>query len=250
MTSKTCTLSLALLLTLGFTVAADEIRGVVVKADPASHELTVQLRGRRARPATLTFMVDKETQITEGAQTLKLADIPAGKRVRVTYEIQAAEPVATHIRVLGALLQGAGALPGPGGAPPMPPAPLKGEPGAITGVLRRIAITDREIVVVNASAKSGQEIETTILVPDATKILREQKSIRFQDLKEGDQVAVNAEKKGRKLLARSIHVGTVTGAMAPPQPNAAPNANERIQRIREILKIVDGILQRMDERDR
>ena len=132
----------------------------------------------------------------------------------------------------------------------MPPAPLKGEPGAITGVLRRVAITDREIVVVNASAKSGQEIETTILVPDATKILREQKSIRFQDLKEGDQVAVNAEKKGRKLLARSIQVGTVAGAMAPPQPNAAPNANERIQRIREILKIVDGILQRMDERDR
>ena len=132
----------------------------------------------------------------------------------------------------------------------MPPAPLKGEPGAITGVLRRVAITDREIVVVNAGAKGGPEIETTILVPDATKILRDQKSIRFQDLKEGDQVAVNAEKKGRKLLARSIQVGPVTGAMAPPQPNAAPNANERIQRIREILKIVDGILQRMDERDR
>ena len=132
----------------------------------------------------------------------------------------------------------------------MPPAPLKGEPGAITGLLRRVAITDREIVVVNAGAKGGPEIETTILVPDATKILRDQKSIRFQDLKEGEQVAVNAEKKGRKLLARSIQVGPVAGAMAPPQPNAAPNANERIQRVREILKMVDGILQRLDERDR
>jgi hypothetical protein len=250
MTSKTCTLSVTLLLTLGFTVAAEEIRGVVVKANPAGHELTVEVRGRKARHATMTFMVDKETQITEGPQTIKLADIAAGRHVRVTYEIQAGEPVATRVKVMGALLQGAGGLPGPGGAPLPPPAPVKGEPGAITGVLRRVAITDHEIVVVNAGPKGGPEMETTILVPDATKITRNQKPIRFQDLKEGEQVSVSVDKKDRKLFARSIQVGAVAGVMPPPQPNAPPNGNERIQRIREILKMVDGILQRLDERDR
>jgi hypothetical protein len=121
------------------------------------------------------------------------------------------------------------------GRPPTPPAPADG--GALTGTLRRVAITDREIVVVGPGAK-GPETETTVTVPETAKVTRDGRAIEFAELKEGEVVAVTAEKKDGRWTAKAIQSGA-----APPS-----SESNVVPRVRLILRIVDGILQQMEQK--
>jgi hypothetical protein len=208
---------------------AAEVRGVVVKADDTKKELTIEGRGKGARRLVLTFVIDQDTEILVDKQPGKVADLAPGKRVRVAFELQGGVRIARVITLHG----------GVGAAPALLPAAK--DANSLVGILRRVAFTDREIVVVRAGAKGEAETETTIVVPDSAKITRDQKPSRFDDLKEGDQVVVSTEKKEGKLVARSVQVG----AAAPANPRAADG--RRIERIRQILKMIDEALQRIDE---
>src|SRR5437879_6235923 len=101
MNAKHCTVSLTVILLLSLTAAAEEFRGIVVKVDAKNHELVVDGRGRRQRGNELAFMLDKETQIQIGNQSIKVDAPTPGKRVRVVYEMQAGERVAVRVTVLG-----------------------------------------------------------------------------------------------------------------------------------------------------
>jgi hypothetical protein len=113
----------------------------------------------------------------------------------------------------------------------------------VAGTLRRIARTEPEIVVVSAGRSGGAEKETTISVPDSARILRDQKPIRYADLHEGEGVLVRTEKKDGQLLAKSIEAGT-----APAGAAAAPAGDRKIERLRALLKMIDGFLQMADQR--
>jgi hypothetical protein len=215
----------------GWTIAAAEIRGVVIKADDKKQELTIDGRGKGARGLVLKFTLDQDTEILVDKKPGKVADLVPGKRVRVVYDLQDGRRVARLITLHGNAAAAAPAL-----------APSSRDANTVAGTLRRVAITDRELVVVNAGPKGGAELETTIQVPESIKISRDQKSIRFEDLKEGEQVSVATEKKDGTLTARSIQVG------AAPAANSGSGEERRIERLRQILKMVDEILQRMDER--
>jgi hypothetical protein len=229
MAGKNCALSLLVTACLAWGAIAAEVRGVVIKADDTKKELTIEGRGKGARRLVLTFVIDQDTEILVDKQPGKVADLVAGKRVRVAFDLQSGQRIARVIT-----LHGAG-----GAAPALLPAPK--DANSLAGTLRRVAFTDREIVVIHAGAKGEAEVETTILVPDSAKITRDQKPIRFDDLKEGDQVVVPTEKKDGKLMARSVQVG----AAAPANPRASDG--RRIERIRQILKMIDEALQRIDQ---
>ena len=112
---------------------------------------------------------------------------------------------------------------------------------AVTGVLRRIGYSDREVVVVGPGAK-GQETETTVVVPEAARIVKNGKDAKLDDLKEGEAASVQIEQKDGHLSAVAIQVG----------PGAAPEKRmtKAIPRIRRLLKVADQILQGMEKRNR
>jgi hypothetical protein len=247
MTYKTSTLSLVATLTFAFTASAAEIRGIVIKADDVKKELSIN-RGLGLRGIVLTFVLDKDTEILIDKQPGKVADLTEGKRVQITYELRGEKRVARKITLNTA--GGAGAALGPmlapkdgkqGGAAPLP-MPVAKDANTVAGLLRRVAYTDRELVVIQSGSKGEAQVETTILVPESAKVLRDQKPIRFEDLKEGDQAVVQTEKKDRKIYAKTIQVGSV----AAENPRATDGS--RIERLRQILKMVDAALQRLDDR--
>jgi hypothetical protein len=220
-------LSLAAALLLGGLAAADEIRGVIVKTDADLKEFTLEARGRGLRGKTLLFHFDKDTEIRDSKKPGKVADLTAGRRVVVTYETQDGQRVASRIIVRGGALAAA-----------MPAAP-SGD--AISGTLRRIAYTEREIVVVSAGAAGKSETETTLDVPADVKISRDQKAVGFRDLKEGEQVVVHPEKRDGRLLARSIEIGATASKARPP-------ADGKLERLRQILDIIDSFRQMLPPR--
>jgi Cu/Ag efflux protein CusF len=227
-------------------VHAEELRGVVIKADPSRKIFTIETRGgKRVRGRVITFLVGNDTQILRGKDTAALADLSAGERVRVTFEDRGNGPVALMVRMhepLSSILSAPGAAPAPNGPPPPQPLPADGA-NTVSGVARRVALTDREIVVVRSDGKSG-EMETTIEVPADAKITRDQKPARLEDIKEGQTISVQTQHKNGKVLAQSIEVGATRAAAAPP---AAANPDRaRVQRLRMILKMVDFYLQQMD----
>src|SRR5207237_1046162 len=107
-------------------------------------------RGKGARGTNMTFQIDKDTQITFGQEAGALADLAAGKRVRVTYEVKGGKDVAVRIHsLLGKPAAGAVRVPD--------------DPNA--GTLQSIALTDREIVVIRRD-QAGTEKETTYQVSE------------------------------------------------------------------------------------
>jgi hypothetical protein len=238
---------------LACSAGAAELRGVVVKADPNRKVFTIEGRGgKRVRGLIVTFAVDKDTQIRRGEEAGTMADLSVGQRVRVTYDDQGNGPVALVVRVqqpLSAVLPALGLQPAGNGPPPSPqpqplPLPLPADANTVAGVARHVGVTDREIVVVAADGKGG-ETETTIEVPADTKISRDQKPARLEDLKEGQSVVVHMEQKDGKFVAQSIDAGAVQAPAATPAPQ--PKSDKaRVQRLRMILKMVDFYLQQMD----
>jgi hypothetical protein len=217
---------------------ASEIRGVIIKADEKNHEITLEGRGRGVRGAVLRFVTKADTQIRIGKQMAGFADLAPGKRVRIVYEERDGRRVADVVQIISLPML----IPPPGPpAGPMPPA--SNDPNAISGLLRRISVTEGEIVVISSAPGERAEKETVITVGDHAKVMRDGKPVQLEDLKENEPVVVRVEKKGGKIIARSIEVGAASNAaLPPPQP-----AGNRIEKVRRILQTIDGYLQMIGE---
>jgi hypothetical protein len=212
-------------LLLATAALAAEIRGIITKVDPDKHEVVLEGRGRGARGVTFTLSVDKDTRILFGQEKGDLVDLEPGKRVHVSFERQGNQNVALLIQAHGS-------------PPPRTTAARPTVSGdAITGTLLRVALTEREIVVVGPGPK-GPETETTFAVADRTQVTRGEQTIRFDDLKEGEQVAVTAEKRDSKLTAAAIHAG---GGKAP----AVQGGKEA--RLQKVMQIVGQVLQQLEQ---
>jgi hypothetical protein len=112
----------------------------------------------------------------------------------------------------------------------------------VTGTLQRVALTDREVVVIGPGAK-GPRTETTIAVPEKTPITRNGKTIAFDALKEGELVTVKAQSQKGQLSAISIQVGPASAAESAP-----PSLRALIPRLRQALKFADDLLRQMEDR--
>jgi len=239
MNTKIFSLSVPAILCLAFSATAAEVRGIVVKADAKNHQLVIEGRGRGLRGTELTFMLNKDTVIQNGTEPAQLSDLSPGKRVRVFYERQDGQRVALRITMPGGALAEA--------LKQAPPAELA-KPGpndanTVSGTLRRLALTDREIVVVRADPAGGPDIETTIFVPESAKIDKDGKAIRLEELKEGLQVSVKVEKDHKEIVAKSIQVGAV---VVSPKSEAPANRGDAVKKARLVLKIIDAFLGSMD----
>ncbi|MGH7225265.1 MAG: hypothetical protein ACRELF_18745, partial [Gemmataceae bacterium] len=136
--------------------------------------------------------------------------------------------------------------------PPPPaaaPAAVPAKPGeGVTGILRRIGLTDHEIVVIGPGAE-GPKTETVLSVTKDTVITRDGKKIALDGLKEGETATVKAKKDKDRLTAASIQVGE--GAASPAAPaaqGAAPPRRNLIPRVRRALQMADELLRQMEER--
>ena len=200
--------------------SAAEIVGVIARVDPGKSQVVVDGRGK-GRGEAMTFVVDADTQVLFGKLPASLADVPVGRRVHVAYEMRDNHMTARVIRVNGAKPKTA-----------IPSA----DSGAITGVLRRVALTDREVVVIGPGAM-GKETETTVAVPETARIMKGGKAVTLDSLKEDDAVSVVAEKRDGRLTATLIQVGP-------------PDKSNAIEKIRLGIKIADALLQQLQKSDK
>lgn len=195
---------------------AAEVRGLLSKIDLEKKELVVDLRGLGMRGAVTTFHLDRDTAVLFGRQQGRPEDLAPGQRVRLDYQPQEGKALVRVVHVFGPK-----------------PAPARTMPGdAVTGTLIRVAITDREIVVIGPGEK-GPETETTFAVPEATKVTRAGATIALADLKDGERVAVRGEKRDGRWTAQTIQV--IGEGEAPTKPT--------LTRLREVLRRVDQVLE-------
>lgn len=217
---------------------ATEVRGIVIKADPAKGELMIEGRGHGLKGSVLTFVTNKDTQILVERKVAALTDVQPGKRVRVVFEMENGQRVARMVNVnpllplvrealpllqqaipqLNNVPLGGAQQPGPAAAMPAPltalPAPAPIPATGFQGTLRRISPSDREIVVIEPAPRGGRSREATYIVPDDTRMTRDGKPISFDDLREGESVTVTFESLGNRLFAKTIQAG----AVVPPEP--------------------------------
>src|SRR5438445_9489716 len=149
MSTKSCLLGLSASLLFSLTASAAEIRGVITKADAAKNQLTIEGRGLGVRGAVVTFQLDKDTRVQAGRKPATLADLSPGGRVRVVYDFRGDQRVALLITLQGGL-----------SSPAAPAASAAGNASSVSGILRRVSFTEREIVVISPAAKEGAEGET------------------------------------------------------------------------------------------
>ena len=100
-------------------------------------------------------------------------------------------------------------------------------------------------------------METTVFVPLQATITRDQRDIPFDDLKEGEAVAVVAQNKDGRLEAQSVTIGQpAVPGVAPPIPAQVPQVpaqpmpadnNNKIAKLREVLRLIDGLLEQLDQ---
>jgi hypothetical protein len=214
------TLTLLFLIAGGAT-SADDIRGVIAKVDPAKKELIVEARGKGVRGLPIAFVLGSDTEILVDRKPATVADLRPNARVRVLYEMRDGKRVALGITAHG-------------GAKPSSPAAMPADDKTVIGKLIRVALTDREIVILSPGPR--EEIETTLAVPENAEIKKDQKAIKLEDLKEGERVAVRTDKRDGKLIAMSIQVGGV-----------APTGDRKIERLRQLLKLADELLQKAEQ---
>src|SRR5437016_4639031 len=138
MTAKTCFLGLFVNLFVCLMAPAADVRGVVLKVDADKNQVTIEGRGLGVRGAIMIIQLDKNTQIQAGGKSASVADLAAGTRVRVTYDVQGEQRVALRINFLGAPPSS------PPPPPPAPAAPAGGSANGISGTLRRVSFTERE----------------------------------------------------------------------------------------------------------
>ncbi len=217
--------------------AAGEVRGVVAAVDPAKKELRVDGRGA-ARGTTLTFSLDDKTLVLFGPDRATPADLPVGRRVRVEFEEgPGGRRVARVVRAIGRRPVSRTAAAGPTPAPA-----AAGD--VVTGVLQRVARTDREVVVIGPGAK-GPETETTVAVTEGAKVFKDGKPASLEALKEGDPAAIRVERKGGRATALEVQAGPGAALSASPAPERRPV----IPRLRQALHIADEVLRQLDPED-
>ena len=224
---------------------SDEVRGVIDRVDPAKQELSIAVRGRGPRGRIFSFKLAKEAQIHAGRQSAQLSDVHPGDRVRVYFENRDGERVAVDVSIRGLLLRSAGPI--VGGpierSEELPtPTPVPADPNTVNGVLQRVALTDREVVIIGPGAKGEPELETTLTVGKETRITKDGKPIKLEGLKEGDRVVAHFQKRDDRMAADSITVG---GKAPQGAPTAPPN--DRIERLRQVLRLADYFLQQLAE---
>ncbi|HLJ95715.1 MAG TPA: hypothetical protein VKU02_21240 [Gemmataceae bacterium] len=234
MNTKICFLGFVTSFLLSLPATAAEMRGIILKADVTKNQLTIEGRGLGVRGAIVTLQLEKDTQIQLNRKPAVLADLSPGRRVRVVYDVHGDQRVALLITLQG----------GPPSQAPSEMSP-SGNANSVSGILRRVSFTEREIVVVTPAAKEGGDVEVIVSVPEDTKIAKDQKAIAFDELKEGDQVLVQIEKHDGKLLAKSIQLGAI--AQVPANPDSGQH---HIERIRKALKLIDFVLQMMAQKSK
>lgn len=217
MSPKCRAFALLVVLAAGPAVLADEVKGVITGVDPDKKELTVELHSKAARDVSMTFRAAADAKIRVSHREAGFADLKSGEKVRVLYEVRDGKRVALGITAHG---------PKPSGSAATTAAQ---DDNAVRGILRRVSVSDREIVVVGPGAK-GPMTETTVKVPEGTKITREQKVVSLENLKEEETVSVRAEKRDGKLTAVAINVGKDL----PPAPAPA----ERGGKVRKVIEKV------------
>jgi Cu/Ag efflux protein CusF len=229
---------------------AEEFRGRITKIDPSKNEVIVEGRGS-TRGLALGFAIGPDTRILFGREPAKLEDLQTGDRVRVYYENRNNRRTAlsitdTSLRPKPTPAEGAPAASPParnspaGNAPAAPPV----GPDIVAGRLARVGLTEKEIVVVSPGAQGAKETESTLLIPADVKISKDQKPLKLEELKEGEQVTVRTQKRDGHLVAAEIQSGG-TATAATPTPASPPS--QRIEKIRQALKIADWFLQQMEE---
>jgi Cu/Ag efflux protein CusF len=169
---------------------AAEVRGVISKVNADKHELLLEGKSRGFRGTTVRFAVDADTKVRFGDEDGKLGDLDVGRRVVVTFDEQDGKKTALVIRAFGAKPEGktVGAVAGDG------------------GVVRLVSLTEREIVV-TSGPESGGEKETVYSIPKDAKIVRNDKAITLDEIKEGEKVTVEADRRDGKEVARTVYVG-------------------------------------------
>jgi hypothetical protein len=231
---KALRITLGLLAGLFFVTAASaaEARGRIIQINAEKTELQLEARGPW-RGSVLDLTLGPKTQIFIGGQPGTLSDLAPGRRVRVVFEQRDGKSIARVIRSFG--VRAAVTQSVPAAAPPK-------EGDGVTGTLQRVALTDREVVVIGPGAK-GPRTETTIAVPEKTPITRDGKDIAFEALKEGETVTVKTQSRKGQLSALSIRVGQAAATASAPPPRRA-----LIPRLRQALKLADDLLRQMENR--
>jgi hypothetical protein len=224
MTTARCALALLTILALVLTSFGAEVRGRIARVDLEKNVIVLEpLLLRRGEPMSLAL--DKDTQVLFGRQAGTSADLSEGRRARVEYELRDGRLIARAVHVVGAAPTRR--------AMTLPP----GE--GLAGVLRRVALTDREIVIIGPGA-TGPETETTVAVPEGTKIFKDGKPVAFDDLKENDTVRAQVENRDGKLTAVLIQAGPVAVAVTSQRQDLLP-------KIRGVLQMLDKILEQMEK---
>jgi len=218
--------------------AADQVRGIVVNVDSEAGQITIDARGAGMRGATFTFTLGKDAKILLGQQPVPLKDVPVGKRVQVTYETKDGKRVAVHVHVNNLLGNLNNLMPSDAGARSAANVP-NNDPNALTGKLRRVAYTDREIVLAMPGAGYKESYVSLPVAKDA-KITRDDQAIKFDDLKEEETAVVRTEMRDGKKVATAVMVGKVT--------MDKPEQSSKISRLRDILKIVDALLEQAEKK--
>ncbi len=216
-------LALLTVLASALPLSAADVVGVITGVDLDKKEVSIEGRGR-ARGKMLTLVLDADTQVLFGKQAATASDLVNGRRVNVEYEDRDGKQVARVLHVHG----------------PKPTASaVPTDKGALTGILRRVALTDREIVVIGPGEK-GKETETTVAVPETARIMKGGKAVSLEALKEDDPISVAAEKRDGRLTATTIQVG----------PGGPAEKATVVPRIRIALKVIDAVLQQLEKPER
>jgi hypothetical protein len=226
MVARSALVAVPLLLLCTSVVHAEQMRGVVTSLDLDKKELVLEGRGIGKRGKSFTFVLGKDLAVTWGDMAAGAADVCAGQNIRITYESKDGDSVAVQIQIQGR----------------RPAAKPKVDGDRVTGLLRRVGLTDREIVVASPGP-GNKETYTTLPVADDAKIMRDGKEIAFDDLKEEERVSVKVEVRKEKKVAVVIEVGVPGKAM-----EAKPDEPSKLAKVRLILKIADTILEGIEKR--
>jgi len=266
MTAKVWPLALVgVLIGAGLAAAAD-VRGVLTRYDADKKELVIDARGPGVRGTSWTFRLASDAAITLGQEMGTTADLVPGKHVRVSYTERDGQRIATTVHVFAVLktlqklldgLQPPAPQPAPvPAAPPVeqlpatprPPGPVGKAPGLVegqVGVLRRVAYTEREIILASAAA-DGKESYVVLAVPVDARVMRDGKETAFDTLKEGERATVRIESRNGKACATAIAVGQ--GGLPPQTRSAVPAAPNCFAEARRALAIADQVLEQLQGR--
>jgi len=191
---------------------------------------------------SFTFALGKDVQIYWYREAAGVDDLQAGQPVRITYETKDDALIATGVYAGGERPARRPPEGGDGERPARRPAPEGAD--SVSGLLRRVALTDREIIVATPAA-NGREAYTTLPVAEDARITRDGKELAFDDLKEEESVSVQVAMRNGKNVAVVVAVGVAGPAVAN---KADPDAPSKIEKVRTVLRIVDAVLRIAQER--